>query len=156
MNAMPFASSCRMPHLRRCRAASAEPFGDPVAVERGTPICDWCSRLRGADLIAPIDPKVSAAPWSNRFIFSLMSSRAAHQPLPTRGSWETKMHNSPEYLRKSAATRCAICNGRFGLIRHYSWRTALCSRKCVDRFKARQKSDLRWYDAFRMPAKQLQ
>ena len=57
------------------------------------------------------------------------------------------MHNSPEYLRKSAAKRCAICNGKFGLIRHYSWRTALCSKKCVDRFKARQKDDLRWYDA---------
>ena len=110
----------------------------------------------GRRQIAPIDPKVSAAPWSNKFIFSLVSSRAAHQPLPTRGQRETKMHNSPEYLRKSAAKRCAICNGRFGLIRHYSWRTALCSKKCVDRFKARQKDDLRWYGASRMPAKQLQ
>jgi hypothetical protein len=108
------------------------------------------------DMIAPIDPKVSAAPWSNRFIFSLVSSRVAHQPLRTRGPRETNMHNSPEYLRKSAAKRCAICNGKFGLIRHYSWRTSLCSKKCVDRFKARQKDDLRWYDAFRMPDKQLQ
>jgi hypothetical protein len=33
--------------------------------------------------------------------------------------------------------RCAVCTGKFGLIRHYSWRTALCSRKCVDRFRAR-------------------
>jgi hypothetical protein len=66
------------------------------------------------------------------------------------------MHSSPEYHRKSVAKRCAICNGKFGLIRHYSWRTALCSNKCVDRFKARQKDDLRWYDAFRMPEKHLQ
>jgi hypothetical protein len=43
----------------------------------------------------------------------------------------------------SAANRCAICEGRFGLIRHYSWRTALCSRKCVDRFKVRREVDRR-------------
>ena len=153
---MPSLVAAGCSDLRRCCAAFVKPFDDPVAVERGTPKCDWCSRLRVADMIAPIDPKVSAAPWSNRFIFSLVSSRAAHQPLPTRGPRETNMHNSPEYLRKSAAKRCAICNGKFGLIRHYSWRTSLCSKKCVDRFKARQKDDLRWYDAFRMTDKQLQ
>ena len=37
--------------------------------------------------------------------------------------------------------RCAVCDGKFGLIRHYSWRTPLCSKKCVDRFKARWQSD---------------
>ena len=42
------------------------------------------------------------------------------------------------------ATRCAICEGKFGLVRHYSWRTALCSSKCVDRFKARRQSDRNW------------
>ena len=41
-------------------------------------------------------------------------------------------------------TRCAICDGKFGLVRHYSWRTALCSRKCVDRFRARRQSDRNW------------
>ena len=30
---------------------------------------------------------------------------------------------------------------KFGLVRHYSWRTALCSRNCVDRFRARRQSD---------------
>jgi hypothetical protein len=49
------------------------------------------------------------------------------------------MHNDPQY-RHDAAKRCAICDGRFGLIRHYSWRTALCSKKCADRFKG----DRRW------------
>jgi hypothetical protein len=39
------------------------------------------------------------------------------------------------------AMRCAVCEGKFGLVRHYSWRTPLCSRKCVDRFKARHQSD---------------
>jgi len=40
--------------------------------------------------------------------------------------------------------RCAVGDGKFGLVRHYSWRTALCSRNCVDRFKARRQSDRNW------------
>jgi hypothetical protein len=54
------------------------------------------------------------------------------------------MHNDPQYLRHDAAKRCSICDGKFGLIRHYSWRTALCSKKCADRFKTRQEADRRW------------
>ena len=54
------------------------------------------------------------------------------------------MRNHLQYRRKDAEKRCAICDGKFGLIRHYSWRTALCSRKCVDRFKSREESDRRW------------
>jgi hypothetical protein len=42
------------------------------------------------------------------------------------------------------ATRCAVCDGKFGLVRHYSWRTPLCSRKCVDRFRTRRQSDRNW------------
>jgi hypothetical protein len=42
------------------------------------------------------------------------------------------------------AKRCAICEGRFGLVRYYSWRTALCSKKCVDRFKIRREADSAW------------
>ena len=42
------------------------------------------------------------------------------------------------------ATRCAVCDGKFGLVRHYSWRTPLCSRKCVDRFRDRRSSDWNW------------
>jgi len=45
-------------------------------------------------------------------------------------------------LRKAA--RCAMCDGKFGLVRHYSWRTPLCSRKCQDRFRARRESDRVW------------
>ncbi len=37
------------------------------------------------------------------------------------------------------AMRCTVCE--VGLVRHYSWRTPLCSRKCVYRFKARRQSD---------------
>ena len=67
-----------------------------------------------------------------------------YQPLPTPDLQETEMRNGPQYLRHDAAQRCAICDGKFGLIRHYSWRTALCSKKCADRFKARQEGDRRW------------
>ena len=42
------------------------------------------------------------------------------------------------------ATRCAVCDGKFGLVRHYSWRKPLCSRKCLDLFKARRQSDRNW------------
>src|SRR5882757_229138 len=71
-------------------------------------------------------------------------ARDAHQPLSTRGPQEATMRNSPQYLRNDAAKRCVICDGKFGLVRHYSWRTALCSKKCADRFKAREESDRRW------------
>ena len=49
-----------------------------------------------------------------------------------------------ESHRSDKAMRCAVCDGKFGLVRHYSWRTQLCSRKCVDRFRARTKSDRSW------------
>lgn len=66
------------------------------------------------------------------------------QALPTQGRQETKMRNSPQYRCNGATKHCAICDGRFGLIRHYSWRTAFCSKKCVNRFKVRQEDDRRW------------
>ena len=55
-----------------------------------------------------------------------------------------KQRSDTRYLRRNAAKRCAICDGRFGLIRHYSWRTSLRSKKCVDRFKSREEADRRW------------
>ena len=54
------------------------------------------------------------------------------------------MRNNPECHPGGAAKRCPICDGKFGLVRRYSWRTALCSKKCVDRFRARQECDRRW------------
>lgn len=44
----------------------------------------------------------------------------------------------------SSANGCAVCGSKFGLIRYYSWRTALCSKKCVDRFRTRRERDRRW------------
>ena len=50
----------------------------------------------------------------------------------------------PNCSESGKAARCAMCDGKFGLIRHYSWRTPLCSKKCVDRFRARRASDRDW------------
>lgn len=54
------------------------------------------------------------------------------------------MHRHSQHLREGAAKRCPVCDGRFGLIRHYFWQTALCSRRCVDRFRVRQETDRKW------------
>jgi hypothetical protein len=54
------------------------------------------------------------------------------------------MLNCSESLRPGRAVRCAVCDGRFGLVRYYAWRTPLCSRKCVDRLRARRASDWNW------------
>lgn len=54
------------------------------------------------------------------------------------------MHFRLANHRSDKGMRCAVCEGKFGLVRHYSWRTSLCSRKCADRFKTRSQSDRRW------------
>jgi hypothetical protein len=50
----------------------------------------------------------------------------------------------PERPRHGRVTRCAVCAGKFGLVRHYSWRTPLCSQNCVKRFRSRREGDLNW------------
>ncbi|MGY4509487.1 hypothetical protein ACVIN2_002941 [Bradyrhizobium sp. USDA 3650] len=54
------------------------------------------------------------------------------------------MSSSFHASRHSSVKCCAICGGKFGLIRYYWWRTALCSKKCVDRFNARREVDYKW------------
>jgi hypothetical protein len=54
------------------------------------------------------------------------------------------MPNRHESLRSGRPARCVVCDGKFGLVRHYSRRSPLCSRKCVDRFRARRASDCTW------------
>jgi hypothetical protein len=44
----------------------------------------------------------------------------------------------PNCSGSGKTARCAVCDGKFGLVRYYSWRTALCSKKCVDRLRARR------------------
>ena len=46
--------------------------------------------------------------------------------------------------RSGSAARCGVCDGKFGLVRHFSWRTPLCSKKCVDRFRTRRETDRHW------------
>ena len=54
------------------------------------------------------------------------------------------MHNSVGIISQGGSTRCVVCDGKFGLVRYYSWRTPLCSRRCVDRFRSRRASDSNW------------
>jgi hypothetical protein len=51
------------------------------------------------------------------------------------------MPNCSESHGSGRAARCGVCDGKFGLVRYYSRRTPLCSKKCVDRLRARRASD---------------
>jgi hypothetical protein len=66
------------------------------------------------------------------------------------------MPNFSGTLRHGRATRCAVCYSKFGLVRYYSWRTLLCSKKCVDRFKTRRESDRNWVGWLQIAFDQLQ
>jgi hypothetical protein len=57
--------------------------------------------------------------------------------------------------RPGKTKRCAVCDGKFGLVRHYSWRTPLCSGKCVNRFRVRRQSDNNWLNWLQIPVDQL-
>jgi hypothetical protein len=54
------------------------------------------------------------------------------------------MRTTAQYPWNGTARRCAICDGQFGLARHYVCRMALCSRKYADRFRVRREDDRRW------------
>lgn len=71
-------------------------------------------------------------------------------PKCTQAKKEKAMPYRLESHGPDKAMRCAVCEGKFGLVRHYSWRTPLCSRKCVDRFKAHRQSDHNWMDWFKI------
>jgi hypothetical protein len=58
------------------------------------------------------------------------------------------MLNCSESPGFGRVTRCAVCDGKFGLVRHYSWRTHLCSKSCVNRFRARRENDRNWVGLF--------
>ena len=76
------------------------------------------------------------------------------RPEMLTGQEEGSMAYRSESHQSDKATRCAICDGKFGLVRHYSWRTPLCSRKCVDRLKARRQSDHNWMGWFQIAFEQ--
>ena len=53
------------------------------------------------------------------------------RPAPSRQNRKAnraKMTKSAQQLRGGGTSN--HCAGKFGLIRHYSWRTAICSRRC--------------------------
>jgi hypothetical protein len=54
------------------------------------------------------------------------------------------MRSNSQYHAAGSVKRCPICDGKFGLVRRYYWRTALCSKRCADHFRARQECDRRW------------
>ena len=64
------------------------------------------------------------------------------------------MLNCSESLRSGSAVRCAVCDGKFGLVRYYSWRTSLCSKKCVARLAARRASYRNWLPWLQIAADQ--
>jgi hypothetical protein len=57
---------------------------------------------------------------------------------------EAKMTMSAQQLRGGTSNRCAVCGGKFGLVRHYSWRTGLCSQNCKHHFKNCRDGDHKW------------
>lgn len=54
------------------------------------------------------------------------------------------MLNCSESRGSGRAARFAVCADRCGLVRYYSWRTALCSRTGIDRLGVRRASDRNW------------
>ena len=53
-----------------------------------------------------------------------------------------------QYPEHGAGKRCAVCGGKFGLIRYHSWRTAICSKDCAHRLRLRRQSDRKWLHQF--------
>jgi hypothetical protein len=62
----------------------------------------------------------------------------------TRYRQEARMGKSSKNPHHGSVSCCAVCGGKFGPIRYYCWRTALCSRKCVDRLRVCREADHRW------------
>jgi len=91
------------------------------------------------------------------------NSRAAPILRPSKGmvpidsgrSNSMTVPNHSESHRSGRAARCAACEGKFGLVRHYSWRTSLCSKNCVDRFRARRECDHNWVGRLQFAFDQL-
>jgi hypothetical protein len=65
------------------------------------------------------------------------------------------MPNCSETFKSGKTTRCAVCDAKFGLIRHYSWKTPLCSKKCVHRFRERRERDRSWLGWLTIASDQL-
>jgi hypothetical protein len=66
------------------------------------------------------------------------------------------MPNCSDSLRSGIAARCAVCDGKFGLVRYYSPQAQLCSKSCVNRFRARRESGRNWVGWLQITFGQLQ
>jgi len=66
------------------------------------------------------------------------------------------MPNFSESVRYGSIMRCAVCEGKFGLVRYYSWRTQFCSKGCLNRFRSRRDSDRNWVGWLQLGFNQLQ
>jgi hypothetical protein len=66
------------------------------------------------------------------------------------------MPNRSESFRSGSVMRCAVCEGKFGLVRYYSWRTQFCSKSCLNRFRSRRDSDRNWVGWLEFGFNQLQ
>jgi hypothetical protein len=62
-----------------------------------------------------------------------------------RGTCSTEIETSSN----AESSVAPFAKGKFGLVRYYCSRTPLCSKKCVDQFKARRDDDTRWLWRFR-------
>lgn len=49
-----------------------------------------------------------------------------------------------QHTRETSPKRCAECGGKFGLTRQYSCRSSLCSKKCLELFKAKRVRVRQW------------
>ena len=54
------------------------------------------------------------------------------------------MLTSSHDIRQMNGRRCAVCGGKFGLVRHYRGGTGVCSRKCRERLSMRQTNYIKW------------
>src|SRR5437868_15240899 len=63
---------------------------------------------------------------------------------------ETTMPNRSESLGYGRAARCAARDATSRLVRHYSRRTPLCPKQCVDRSGARRARDSNWLGWLRL------
>jgi hypothetical protein len=109
-----------------------------------------CHRRRPMRVKLPPAGPIRGAIWQTTAIQKLRTPAGCgvqRRMQPAQDSERTGMPIKDDQHHRAA--RCALCDGNFGLIRHYCCRTALCSRKCVEHFKLRRDGDSHWLWRFR-------
>ncbi|WP_245288000.1 hypothetical protein [Bradyrhizobium sp. Ec3.3] len=111
-------------------------------------LCDRCPYVP-QDLVTHCDTCAALHPCAGcdgeTAISAIQSAREIRRKRTDNGTRERTMCDKSEQSeRRPSDQSCAVCSRQFGLIRYYSWRTAVCSKKCLDRFRARSERDRRW------------